>query len=73
MKFTDLGISDPVASAVAAQGIVEPTTIQEKSIPMILDGKDVIGISRTGSGKTASFESRSLKWLIRKAGYNHLF
>ena len=55
MKFTDLGISDPVASAVAAQGIVEPTTIQEKSIPMILDGKDVIGISRTGSGKTASF------------------
>jgi len=55
MKFTDLGISDPVAKAVAAQGIVEPTTIQEKSIPMILEGKDVIGISRTGSGKTASF------------------
>ena len=33
----------PLPSAVAAQGIVEPTTIQEKSIPMILDGKDVIG------------------------------
>ncbi len=54
-NFTDLGIKVELVKALREQGIVKPTTIQQKAIPLIYQGKDVVGISRTGSGKTASF------------------
>tara|TARA_Y100000034_G_C6902801_1_gene417963 strand:+ start:1556 stop:2737 length:1182 start_codon:yes stop_codon:yes gene_type:complete len=48
-------INDKITKALSECGIKEPTEIQEKAIPVILEGKDVIGISKTGSGKTAAF------------------
>ena len=53
--FTALNTSKDIIDALKENGITKPTTIQQKAIPLINSGKDVIGISRTGSGKTASF------------------
>jgi len=53
--FELLQVRAEVVRALKEEGIVEPTTIQEKTIPLAHQGKDIIGISRTGSGKTASF------------------
>ncbi len=55
MTFATLQVKEEVVRALQEQGIVNPTTIQEKAIPLVHEGKDLIGISRTGSGKTASF------------------
>ncbi|MBI2508328.1 DEAD/DEAH box helicase [Candidatus Woesearchaeota archaeon] len=55
MKFEDLKLSNDLFKAVNKLGLTEPTEIQEKSIPHILIGKDVIGESATGSGKTLAF------------------
>lgn len=51
----DLGLDHPVFKAVQKLGFKQPTPIQCKAIPPILDGKDVVAMSRTGSGKTAAF------------------
>ncbi|WP_172299925.1 DEAD/DEAH box helicase [Pseudoruegeria sp. HB172150] len=53
--FTDLGLSPKVLRAVTEAGYVKPTPIQEGAIPPALEGKDVLGIAQTGTGKTASF------------------
>lgn len=55
MKFSDFNLRAEVVKAVAELGFDNPTAIQEKAIPLILEGKDVIGHSQTGSGKTAAF------------------
>ncbi len=55
MTFEDLKVKPEVVRALKEEGITNPTTIQEKAIPFVHEGKDVVGISRTGSGKTASF------------------
>ena len=55
MKFKDLGLSAKVLSAVETAGYETPTPIQEKAIPVALQGRDVLGIAQTGTGKTASF------------------
>ena len=55
MRFEELKIRPEIVRALNENEIVEPTGIQEKSIPLIKSGKDVIGMSKTGSGKTASF------------------
>jgi len=55
MKFADLKVNARIVNALTELNITEPTDIQEKSIPLIMEGKDVIGISNTGSGKTAAF------------------
>jgi len=54
VEFKDLGLSSTL-KALEKKGYVSPTEIQEKTIPLLLEGKDVIGESQTGSGKTASF------------------
>ena len=53
--FKSLGISEQLTEMLNQQGIAEPTTIQEKAIPLLLDGKDVIAQSQTGTGKTFAF------------------
>ncbi len=53
--FEVLGLSPAVLAAIRETGYTKPTTIQEKSIPIILTGKDVVGASQTGTGKTAAF------------------
>ena len=55
MVFEDFPLSEGVRRAVAEIGYTEPTPIQARSIPLILAGRDLIGRSNTGTGKTAAF------------------
>ena len=54
-KFEDLGLSDTLLRALADEGYTTPTPIQAQSIPALLEGKDLLGIAQTGTGKTAAF------------------
>jgi superfamily II DNA/RNA helicase len=53
--FAALGLSEPILRAVAEMGYVTPTPIQEQAIPIVLQGRDVLGVAQTGTGKTAGF------------------
>lgn len=53
--FNDFGLHPDIAASVAKQGIESPSPIQDQVIPLILEGKDVIGLAQTGTGKTAAF------------------
>jgi ATP-dependent RNA helicase RhlE len=55
MSFGKLGLSHAMIDGVKAMGYVEPTPIQLRTIPLILEGRDVIGSAQTGTGKTAAF------------------
>ena len=55
MKFTALDINEQLIEAIGYMGFEETTEIQEKAIPEILKGKDIIGCAQTGTGKTAAF------------------
>ncbi|PJZ48975.1 DEAD/DEAH box helicase [Leptospira saintgironsiae] len=61
--FQELGLSEDVLNAVSDLGFTEPSSIQSEAIPLILTGRDVIGHSRTGTGKTAAFAIPSLEIL----------
>jgi ATP-dependent RNA helicase RhlE len=54
-SFTELGISEPLLRALADADYQNPTPIQAKAIPLLLDGLDLLGIAQTGTGKTAAF------------------
>ncbi|OGK14307.1 hypothetical protein A3A93_03170 [Candidatus Roizmanbacteria bacterium RIFCSPLOWO2_01_FULL_38_12] len=54
-SFTNLAISDILKKNILVKGYTKPTPIQDQVIPQILEGKDVIGIANTGTGKTAAF------------------
>ena len=55
MHFTDLGLSENILKAVAECGYDTPTPIQAQAIPIILMGRDIVGLAQTGTGKTAGF------------------
>jgi ATP-dependent RNA helicase RhlE len=55
MKFEDLGLSKPVLDALETEGYTQPTPIQEQSIPLLLQGHDLLACAQTGTGKTAAF------------------
>ncbi len=55
MSFDTLGLSAELLRAISEQGYTEPTPVQRKAIPIILDGKDVLAGAQTGTGKTAGF------------------
>jgi len=55
MKFNDLDLIAPVLQALQEEKYTEPTSIQERAIPVILKGRDVLGSAQTGTGKTAAF------------------
>jgi len=65
MKFVDLGLGPKVEAAVEAAGYETPTPIQAKAIPVALQGRDVLGIAQTGTGKTASFTLPMISLLER--------
>jgi ATP-dependent RNA helicase RhlE len=64
--FTTLGLADPVLRAVADLGHTVPTKIQAEAIPTILEGRDVVAIAQTGTGKTAAFVLPLLTRLSRQ-------
>ena len=55
MTFKDLGIIEPILKALDQEGYTHPTPIQEQSVPILLGGKDLLGVAQTGTGKTAAF------------------
>lgn len=55
MNFKNLGVIEPIWRALSAEGYTEPTPIQEQSIPILLNRKDLLGCAQTGTGKTAAF------------------
>jgi len=65
MKFNELGLSEKVLKAVEAAGYDTPTPIQAQAIPHVLQGRDVLGIAQTGTGKTAAFTLPMLSALER--------
>ena len=55
MTFKELGLADPLLKALQAEGYENPTPIQVQAIPILLKGKDLLGVAQTGTGKTAAF------------------
>ncbi len=66
MTFNDLKLIKPISDALQEEGYEKPTPIQEKSIPAILQGKDLLGTAQTGTGKTAAFAIPILQNLTEK-------
>ena len=54
-KFSELGLAEPIAKALAEKGYETPTPIQTQAIPPVMAGRDLCGIAQTGTGKTAAF------------------
>ncbi|WP_396637471.1 DEAD/DEAH box helicase [Maribacter sp. R77961] len=55
MTFKELGLAEPILKALKTEGYTQPTPIQEQAIPILLKGKDLLGVAQTGTGKTAAF------------------
>ncbi len=55
MKFNELGLAEPITRAVHKKGYDKPSPIQEKAIPIVLKGQDLMASAQTGTGKTAAF------------------
>ena len=70
MKFSDLNIIQPILNAIDSAGYESPTEIQRQSIPLVLEGDDMIGCAQTGTGKTASFAIPILQLLHGKPKQN---
>ena len=65
--FAELGLIPELLRAVADQGYTEPTPIQAQAIPLVLDGRDVMGAAQTGTGKTAGFTLPLLQRIAKHA------
>lgn len=66
MLFTDLKLIKPILDALQHEGYTNPTPIQQKAIPSILEGRDLLGTAQTGTGKTAAFAIPILQNLAEK-------
>jgi len=58
--FSDLGLAEPILRALETKGYADPTPIQRQAIPALMEGRDLLGIAQTGTGKTAAFALPSL-------------
>ena len=67
-SFDDLGVPQNLIDKLSMQGIAEPTPIQYKAIPYALDGRDVLGLAQTGTGKTAAFALPLLARILKIGG-----
>ncbi|MFH1823272.1 MAG: DEAD/DEAH box helicase [archaeon] len=70
--FKELGISEEILKVIKEEGFEKPSEIQNKTIPLVLDGKDVIGGSATGSGKTLAFAAGIIEKTQHKNGIQAL-
>ncbi len=68
MSFKDLNLIEPITRALNEQGYEQPTPIQVQAIPIVLQGKDLLGCAQTGTGKTAAFSIPILQQLYGKGG-----
>jgi ATP-dependent RNA helicase RhlE len=66
-NFSDLGLAEPIQRALKARNHTIPTPIQARAIPELLNGRDMLGIAQTGTGKTAAFALPILHELSRKS------
>jgi len=66
--FAELGLAEPILRALEAQNYTTPTPIQAGTIPALLNGRDVLGIAQTGTGKTAAFALPILQYLNNTPG-----
>ena len=64
MAFDELNLHPDLLRAIEAQGWQDPTPIQQQAIPVIMDGRDVLGAAQTGSGKTGAFALPLLHHLL---------
>src|SRR5215218_1299363 len=74
MLFEQLGLIEPILKALKKEGYTIPTPIQQQSIPIVLEGKDILGLAQTGTGKTAAFAMPILQLLYQNnnsRGYRH--
>ena len=67
MRFADFGLAPEIQRALSDQGYVHPTPIQAQAIPIVLQGRDVMGAAQTGTGKTASFSLPIIQLLLPHA------
>ncbi len=63
--FSELGLAEPILRALDKKGYADPTPIQRQAIPALLEGRDLLGIAQTGTGKTAAFSLPSLHRLAQ--------
>ena len=74
MLFEQLGLKAPLMKALQKEGYTTPTPIQAQAIPHVLNGKDILGLAQTGTGKTAAFALPILNMLHQEQpvkGYKH--
>jgi ATP-dependent RNA helicase RhlE len=64
VRFADFGLAPEILRALSDQGYVHPTPIQEQAIPIVLQGRDVMGAAQTGTGKTAGFSLPIIQMLL---------
>ena len=67
VRFADFGLAPEILRALTDQGYVHPTPIQEQAIPIVLQGRDVMGAAQTGTGKTAGFSLPIIQLLMAHA------
>ncbi|ALD20786.1 DEAD/DEAH box helicase [Hymenobacter sp. DG25A] len=67
MSFDELNLIDPILRALQEEGYTTPTPIQQQAIPHVLDGRDLLGVAQTGTGKTAAFTVPILQVLHQTA------
>ncbi|MCA1248305.1 DEAD/DEAH box helicase [Massilia sp. MS-15] len=67
VRFADLGLAPEILRALTDQGYEHPTPIQAKAIPLVLQGRDVMGAAQTGTGKTAGFSLPIIQLLMAHA------
>ena len=76
MLFEQLGLIEPILKALKREGYTEPTPIQHQAIPVVLQGKDILGLAQTGTGKTAAFAIPMLQLFYKEQsqtrGYRHI-
>ncbi len=65
MTFDSLNLIEPILRSIKTEGYTTPTPIQEQAIPIVLEGKDLLGCAQTGTGKTAAFAIPILQLLVR--------
>jgi ATP-dependent RNA helicase RhlE len=68
MSFKKLGLSDELLDAIQEKGYSQTTPVQEKAIPFIMQGLDILAGAQTGTGKTAAFALPILQWLGKNRG-----